>query len=214
MGVKTKETILNQMEEILNDYNTLKAPFRPLGYLGMLGANQEEIAKINGLITRTKAFVSRNFGEDSIYLTQMEMHSQPVRNGKCGRNKLHTVMEDLRVLYDDFKNDYETLKDSFTTPLEFDIIIEENITDATYEEVMAEINGTYSDHYFASMYIMVRKLLENLLYDYLKAFYGTQDVEKYYNTGKDRHQGYGILIDNFNQMINNQNFKTMVGDVD
>ena len=93
-------------------------------------------------------------------------------------------------------------------------IIEENITDAIYEEVVAEINGTYNDHYFASMYIMVRKLLENLLYDCLKAFYETQDVEKYYNTGKNRHQGYGVLIDNFNQMINDQNFKTMVRDVD
>ncbi|MHA1748741.1 MAG: hypothetical protein ACTSYF_08910, partial [Promethearchaeota archaeon] len=67
-------------------------------------------------------------------------------------------MEDLRVLYDDFKNDYETLIYSFTTSLKFENIIEENITDATYEEVIAEINGTYCDHYFASMYIMVRKL--------------------------------------------------------
>lgn len=214
MGVRSKETILNQMEEILNDYHTFKALFRPMGYPGMLGANDEEISKTNGLITRAKALVSRNFGQESVYLNQMKLHSQPVRNGRCGRSELHAVMEDLRVLYEDVKNDYETLIESFTTSLKFDNIVEANISDSTYEEVIAEINGTYIDHYFASMYIMVRKLLENLLYDCLKGYYGTQDVEKYYNTGKNRHQGYGVLIDNFNGMINDQNFKTMVGDVD
>lgn len=212
MGVRIKNIVLKQMEEILDKYNELKSTFRPLIYLGMLGANQEEIAKTNGLITRAKALVSRHFGEEKVYYKQMELHSQPVRNGKCGRNELHTVMEDLRVLYEDLKNDYESLIQSFTTSLKYNKIIEMDISDNTYEEVIKEINGTYIDHYFASMYIVVRKLLENLLYDCLKAYYKTQDVEKYYNIGKNRHQGYGILIDNFNQIIKETNFKTNIGD--
>jgi len=53
-----------------------------------------------------------------------------------------------------------------------------------------------------------------LLYDCLKAYYGGQDVEKYFNTSKSQHQGFGTLIDNFNQMINDTNFKTMVGDIE
>ncbi|MHA1489928.1 MAG: hypothetical protein ACTSRI_09750 [Promethearchaeota archaeon] len=215
MGVIVKNIVLNQIEEIFNIYNELRLTFKPLGYLGigMLGANQEEIAKTNGLITRAKALVSRCSGEESIYFTQIELHSQPVRNGKCGRNELHIVMEDLRVLYENLKNDYESLIQSFTTSLKFDKIIEIDLLDNTYEEVIKEINGTYIDHYFASMYIMVRKLLENLLYDCLKKYYD-KDGEKYYNTVKGQHQGFGTLKDNFNIMIKETRFKTDVGDVE
>ncbi|MHA1284478.1 MAG: hypothetical protein ACTSQP_18420 [Promethearchaeota archaeon] len=214
MDVKNKNNVLKQIKEILGDYNKLKETFKPMGYIGMLGKDQDEIAKINGLITRAKALVLKYFSEKSIYFKQMELHSQPVRNGKCGRSELHTVMEDLKILYDNLKKDYESLEQSFTTSLKFKKIIEMNLSDSTYEEVIAEINGTYIDHYFTSMYIMIRKLLENLLYDCLKAYYGTQDVEKYYNIRKDRHHGYGVLIDNFNQMIKETNFKTNVGDLE
>jgi len=213
MGVKIKNIVLKQIEDLLNNYNELKSTFRPLGYLGTLGANQEEIAKTNGLITRIKALVSRNFGVESIFFKQIELHSQPVRKGKCGRMELHAVMEDLRVLYEDLKNDYESLIQSFTTTLKFNKIIEIGISDNTYEEVIKEINGTYIDHYFASMHIMVRKLLENLLYDCLKKYYDT-DVDKYFNTAKGQHQGFGTLIDNFNIMIKETRFKTDVGNVE
>lgn len=157
-------------------------------------------------------YVLNHFGEDSVYYKQIEVHSQGGRQGKCGRNELHVIMEDLKVLYDNLKKDYESLEQFFTTSLKFEKIIEVDLSDNTYEEVIAEINGTYIDHYFASMYIMMRKLLENLLYDCLKVNYGTQDFEKYYNMSKNRHHGYSVLIDNFNQMINDQNFKTNVGD--
>ncbi|KKL25511.1 hypothetical protein LCGC14_2404570 [marine sediment metagenome] len=120
-------------------------------------------------------------------------------------------MEDLNVLNDDLKNDYEILIQSFVTSLEFEKIIEMNLSDEIYQEVIKEINGTYIDHYFASMYIMVRKLLENLLYDCLKKYYDT-DVDKYFNAGKGQHQGFGTLIDNFNITIKETRFKTDIGD--
>ncbi|KKN40748.1 hypothetical protein LCGC14_0730180 [marine sediment metagenome] len=94
-----------------------------------------------------------------------------------------------------------------------EIIDEKNISDKSYEEVVAEINGTYNDEYFTSMYIMVRKLLENLLYDCLKKYYNA-DVDKYYNTPKGQHQGFGTLIGNFNDMIRETRFKTDVGDIE
>ena len=53
---------------------------------------------------------------------------------------------------------------------------------------------------------------DNLIYDCLKTFYGTNNVEKYFNTSKNRHQGYGTLIDNFNHMIKEPRFKTNIGD--
>ncbi len=151
--------------------------FHVLRFLGMLGANQEEIAKTNGLITRAKALVLNHFREESLYFKQIELHSQGGRQDKCGRNELHIVMEDLKVLYDNFKKDHESLEETVTISLKFDTIIDVNLSDDTYEEVIGEINGTYSDYYFASMYIMVRKLFENLLYDCLKALYGTQEVQ-------------------------------------
>jgi len=93
------------------------------------------------------------------------------------------------------------------------IIEENNLSDKIYEEIVAEINGTYNDHYFTSMYIMVRKLLENLLYDCLKKYYGT-DVNKYFNTAKNQHQGYGTLINNFNKMIEETRFKRDIGNIE
>ncbi|KKL25510.1 hypothetical protein LCGC14_2404560 [marine sediment metagenome] len=67
MGVRIKNIVLKQIEDILGIYNELKSRFRPLSYLGMLGANKDEIAKTNGLIMRAKVVVSRYFGEDSIH---------------------------------------------------------------------------------------------------------------------------------------------------
>ena len=40
------------------------------------------------------------------------------------------------------------------------------------------------------------------------------DVDKYFNTTKGQHQGFGTLIDNFNIMIKETRFKTDVGDVE
>ena len=214
MGERVKKRILKQIENILNDYDELKATFEPLGYLGLLGKDNDEIAKINGLITKTKALISSNFSEDSTYYKQVELHSKG-RKRMCGRNELNLVMADLKVVHDDIiQNCYEILEEEKTSSLKYGKIIEEtDITDNTYEEVIKEINGTYIDHYFASMYIMMRKLLENLLYDCLKKYYDT-DVNKYYNTAKGQHQGFGTLIDNFNDMIKETKFKTDVGDVE
>jgi hypothetical protein len=214
MGKKKQANVLMLIEIILEEFNELKATFKPLGYLGLLGKDQEELAKINRLITKTKTLISNRFGADSIYYKQVESHSKG-RQGMCGRDELIMVMGDLEVLYNDIKqNDAEILEEEKVSSLKFDKVVEDtNITDKTYEEVITEINGTYVDHYFASMYIMVRKLLENLLYDCLKKYYKT-DVEKYYNTSKDQHQGFGTLIDNFNQMINDTDFKTRVGDIE
>ena len=153
MDVKLRKEVLKQMEDILEEYNELKATFSPIGF-GYLGANQEEIAKSNGLITRANALVFKHFGVESQYYKQMELHSQGGRQGKCGRNELDVVLADLRALYNNLKKNYESLKDSYTTSLKFDKIIEEiNLTDKTYEEIITEINGTYINHYFASMYI-------------------------------------------------------------
>lgn len=204
MGIK--EHILIQIKGIVEECNSK---------IGLFGFGLDlpfidDSVNIGKLITKAKVLVSNYFGEDNHYFKQVDECS-----GKFDKNSLKIISSALTALFENYKKDIIPIKEQHVTSLKFKKIVEEiNLQDVTYKEVIVEINGTYNHHYFASMYIMVRKLLENLLYDCLKAYYGTQDVKKYYNTDKNRHQGYGVLIDNFNSMINDQNFKTIVGDVD
>ena len=161
--------------------------------------------KINEIILRTKTFIITHF-KGTPYEEQIEHYGN--RKDKHG---LDNVISVLTVLNDNL-NQQTSVKKSLAT-LKFESIIEETISDNSYEEVINEINGTYIDNYFASMYIMVRKLLENLIYDCLKKYYDT-DVDKYYNTSNGQHQGFGTLIDNFNSMIKETRFKKDVGDIE
>ncbi|MHA1251840.1 MAG: Swt1 family HEPN domain-containing protein [Candidatus Helarchaeota archaeon] len=136
MGVKSKKTILKQIEDILEEWNKLKATFKPLKYLGTLGKDQDEIAKINGLITRTKALISNIFSEDSIYYKQVESHSKG-RKGICGRNELGMVMSDLKVVYEDVKNWYEILEEdimNLTTE-----VLPDGIDNKKYDEIFDQL---------------------------------------------------------------------------
>ena len=99
MGKKIKTDIVKQIEIILKDYDKLKTTFEPLGYPGLLGKDQDELAKINGLITKIKALISSNFSEESPFYKQVEIHSKG-RKGMCGRNELSMVIADLKVLND------------------------------------------------------------------------------------------------------------------
>jgi len=111
MGKKIKKDILKQIENILKDFDELKATFEPLGYLGLLRKDQDEIAKINGLITRTKVLISSNFSEDSTYYKQVELHSKG-KNGMCDRNELNLVMADLKAVQDEIIQNLNTNNDS------------------------------------------------------------------------------------------------------
>ena len=83
-----------------------------------------------------------------------------------------------------------------------------------YTDIIDEINNTYKFGFFTSMYILIRKLLENLIYDCLKKYYGTGDLDKFFNSSKAKHHGFSILKLNFNALIQETNFLAMVGDVD
>ncbi len=106
-----KEDILKKIANILKDYDTLKKKFEPLEYIGLLGKDQEEITKINELITRIKAFVFSYFNENSAYFKQIELHSK-VRKGICGRNELNMIIADLRVVYKDINRNFKSNIDS------------------------------------------------------------------------------------------------------
>lgn len=205
--INTKKMILKQMDEIYKEFCDLDEKHIKAHadwfFISECGP------RVKKLITKIEVLISKYF-EKTIYHNKMKPHYSiyDIYN-------LKDLMPHFLALFENFNNDYETLKKEKKISLKFERIIEEEVLkDNTFEEVIVEINGTYNDHYFTSMYIMVRKLLENLIYDCLKKYYGTNDVDNYYNTGKNRHQGYGVLINNFNQMIKEQNFKTNIGDVD
>ncbi len=175
----------------------------------MVFPDSKEIAKINKMILKAKSLIAKHF-IGTPYHEQVEIYSTSVN-----KHGIDMVMSVLSTLYENLKEDYESLKKKQSISLKYDKIIEDiNITDKIYEEVIAEINGTYYNYFFRSMYIIVRKLLENLLYDCLRAYYGGQNVKKYFNINKSQHQGFGTLIDNFNDMIKETRFKTDVGDVE
>ena len=103
--------ILKRIEIIFNEYQELKATFKPLEYPGVLGKDQDEIAKINGLITKIKVLISSKFNENSPYFKQVELHSKG-KNGMCGRNDLNMVMSDLKVIYDAGLKKMSAIKES------------------------------------------------------------------------------------------------------
>ncbi len=197
----TKEVLLQRIKEIIEEYRIIEGRYN----------NYREINTFNIkiLLTKIKSLMSNNF-QDWTYNKQIEQYTY---DGSL--SYLINIMPHIIALYDDLSKDYAKLEKQKEISLQYEEIIEEmNLHDPTYEEVIAEINGTYNDHYFASMYIMIRKLLENLLYDCLKKYYGTGNVDKFFNTHKGHHQGISTLIDNFNYMIKEINFKSVVGDIE
>ena len=208
MTSKRKQEIITQIEGIVKDYyDHLK------NYGDRSGIqNAEETRKLNKILTRAIALVSRAVSKNSTYYLSIEKVSNSHYNVK---QQLNYIMSSLEGLLEDLKQDYVDISESKSISLKFDMIIEEiNLGDEKYQEVIQEINGTYQDFYFTSMYVLIRKLLENLIYDSLKSYYGTRNIDKYYNTGKDRHYGFGTLISNFNELINDSDFKRDVGDVE
>lgn len=136
MGV---ESLLSQIKDILNEYGKFSATFRPIGFM-YLGANQAEIAKSNQLITRAKILVAKNFGKDSEYYEQMKTHSVG-RRGKCGREELHLVMGDLKVVHDNLEKGYETVAEAKPEQSDNSLgtlnHLENSLIHKIYEEIIA-----------------------------------------------------------------------------
>lgn len=102
------------------------------------------------------------------------------------------------------------------TPLRFDRIIERNVkfSEDTYNAIIREINTSYLYYCFTGMYILIRKLLENLVLDSLRLFYGTSGSKKYYNSAGGKFQGFSRLRINFQTMINEVDFIQKVHTID
>ncbi len=82
-----------------------------------------------------------------------------------------------------------------------------------YLDIVNEINLAYKSKFFDCVYILVRKLLENLLIDCLREYYSMSNVEKFYNEDKGRFLTLGRLRKNFNEMIKEKKFNVLVGQI-
>lgn len=210
MSVKNKETLLKQIEEIFEEFKFVKKKYIQGRFPVSHYYNAEEGARIQALYTKIISMVRRFYGPESQYFIQVKDLAS-----NLSRSNLELMIGVLTAIYDILKKGYENLDLVRPITLKFEKIIEDmNLNDQIYQDVVDEINGTYRHYYFNSMYILIRKLLENLVYDCLNKYYGTSQIELYYNTGKNRHHGFGTLIENFNILIKVMNFKTSVGDIE
>jgi len=98
--------------------------------------------------------------------------------------------------------------------LRYQFIIDPDIafTDE-YMEIVVDINNAYRKGFYNCVYILVRKLLENLLIECLRKYYTMQKVEKFFNYDKNKFLPFSELRINFNIMINNKDFKASVGQI-
>ncbi len=208
ISMTRKREIIAQVEGIIKDYYKHLKKYGE----GSTIYHAEETRNLHKILTRTIAAASRAVTKDSVYYLSIEKVYNSNYNIK---EQLKYIIGSLGGLLVDLKQNYVDKIESKSITLEFDSIIEDvDLGDEKYQEVIEEINGTYQDFYFTSMYILIRKLLENLIYDCLKYYYGTRNVDKYFSTGDDRHHGFGTLISKFNEMINDSDFKRDVGDVE
>lgn len=97
--------------------------------------------------------------------------------------------------------------------LAYDQLIDLNFqfNSAIFNDIRREINGCYRKHYFAGMYVLIRKLLENLLIDCLRAYYTLQNSDKFWNEHLGRFLVFEMLKKNFNGMKDKLEFKQKVG---
>lgn len=201
-----KEKYVKEIEDIIEKFGNLKSG----GLYGIYVANVE---LATNLIVRAKAIIERIVGNNSIYYGQIENIEKKDPSMKF--KSVKSIQGSFKAFYNDYKKDLIRIEDLTLIPSKYKKIIEDiDLEDSIYQDVINEINGTYENHFFTSMYILIRKLLENLLYDCLKKYYGTKNIDIFFNKAKNRHHGFGTLKDNFNKLINNTDFIANADKVD
>ncbi len=113
--------VIEEIEGILEEYNILKRGFEPLGYLGMLGKDSEEIAETDKLITKIRTLISENCETESEYYKSLERESR-----KRGRGYLGQCISTLRAYYEKLKSNIES---EASQELRTEIIIKEEKID-------------------------------------------------------------------------------------
>jgi len=165
------------------------------------------------LISKAKSIIIEFDGEDSIFIKDIE-----ARRNKYDvlRNTNFQEIKGVIQGFYDLCNKKIISKDIVKRySLKYDKILEDiDFGSDIYRDVLTEINSTYRYGFFTSMYILIRKLLENLIYDCLKKYYGMANIDKFFNVGRTKHHGFSTLRINFDALIKEPDFIAMVGSVD
>lgn len=80
-------------------------------------------------------------------------------------------------------------------------LIEHEFKDTFFVKLVIEINRAYGFRLYASTLVLLRKLMENLVIELLRAKFGTQNLEMYYWKEKGRHHDFSKLLENLKAKI-------------
>lgn len=74
-----------------------------------------------------------------------------------------------------------------------------NYSDDFYEDLQTEINKAYNYGLYSSVFVLVRKLFENLVIDLLRKKYGMENIDLFFNPSKNRFHNFSTLIENLEE---------------
>ncbi len=112
------------------------------------------------------------------------------------------------------KEESEDIVEVDKDDLKFHYIIDPEIyLENDYMEVANEINIAYEKRFFNCVYILVRKLLENLLIDCLRRYYTMGEIDKFFDQNRRKFLPFSILRLRFNEMIEETKFIASVGEI-
>lgn len=203
------DKLKNQTVDILNEIKVLLRGFSGAeNYTGRI--SHESVVRIEKIFIQAKEIARIYLDKDSTYYEEIiKLTKAP------SLFNLKSLAAPFNVLHENLIKNYISIEKIKTSTLKFDKIIDQvDLNDSIYQSIIDDINGTYCAYYFTSMFILIRKLLENLVYDCLKLYYGLQNSPKFFNTRRSQHHNFGTLYDNFKSMIKEQKFITLVQKID
>ncbi|KKN18020.1 hypothetical protein LCGC14_0959940 [marine sediment metagenome] len=114
--------------------------------------------------------------------------------------------EDLKIELSEKNQDVESTNLKYQNLIDLDISL-----DNDYRKIITDINNAYTKGFYDCVYILVRKLIENLLIDCLRKFYKMEKIGKFYDQDRGIFLPFTKLKLNFSIMINDDEFKAAVG---
>lgn len=105
---------------------------------------------------------------------------------------LKTALSTLRVV----SGGASTFSSSLSLSIPIRLIDVDTFPDDFYRDLVHLINKAYQAELNAIVPILTRKLLENLLVDVLRSYYGLQDITIFFDRDHGRFHDFGLLIDN------------------
>lgn len=190
------EDVVSRLDSLRPDYSFVSNP-----------------ALASELVSKAKLIILKLNGNDSKFIKDIEDARNKYKD--LHYSNFLEIKGVIKGFLDLYKKNLISKEKFKGIPLKYDKILNDiDLNSDIYMDVIDEINNTYKFGFFTSMYILIRKLLENLIYDCLKKYYGMTYKDKFFNTSKTQHHSFSKLRLNFNALIQDQDFIAMVGNVD